>query len=157
LVYISGHDRANALGAMERAHELMPDNTDVLIDLASLVMVVHRDVPRARALLAAAGRHVLAETAYPFYRACEGLIALAEKRPAEAVASLEDAVRRAEPFLRGNPSVRYHIARLGGHLALAHAANGDHEAARREAARARPVLKANRDATMLAWLADAVG
>jgi tetratricopeptide (TPR) repeat protein len=157
LVYIAAHDRANAIVVLERAQELMPDNPDVLVDLAALVMVVRRDVPRARRLLAEAGRHVLADTTYPFYRACEGLIALAEKRPAEAVKCLEEAVRLVEPFLRGNPSVRYHIARLGGHLALAYAASGDHEAARREADRARPVLRANRDATMLAWLADAVG
>jgi hypothetical protein len=157
LVYISGHDRENALVAMERALELMPDNPDVLIDLAALVTVVRRDLPRAKQLLAEAGRHALADTTYPFYRAGHGLIAMAEKRPTEAVKCLEEAVRLVEPFLHGNPSVRYHIARLGGHLALAYAASGDHEAARREADRARPVLRANRDATMLQWLADAIG
>ena len=157
LVYISGHDRANALVAMERAVELMPDNPDVLIDLAALVTVVRRDLPRAKQLLAEAGRHALADTTYPFYQAGHGLIALAENRPAVAVKCLEEAVSLVEPFLSGNPSVRYHLARLGGHLALAYAASGDREAARHEADRVRPVLRANRDATMLARLEDAVG
>jgi hypothetical protein len=79
-----------------------------------------------------------------------------EHRPADAVELLERARKSLWPFTRGNPAVAVVIARIDAHLALAHAALGDHDAALKAYRRAEPVL-APHDALELAKCREVLG
>ena len=84
------------------------------------------------------------------------VLALKERRPADAVPLLERAARALWPFTGGNPGVGIVVARIRAHLALAHAANGDPEAAQRAYRQAERVLAAH-DAPELARCREVLG
>ena len=68
------------------------------------------------------------------------MLALKEKRSADAIALLESAEKGLKPFTGGNPAVWTIVARIQANLAMAHALAGDHEAAVRAYRKAEPIL-----------------
>jgi tetratricopeptide (TPR) repeat protein len=140
LIFQTARERERALDCQARAAELAPDNPVILIDYALGLLNVRGDTRKARERLAAARRHALSDVSTPLCEYAEGVLALKERRPADAVGLLESAARSLYPFTGGNPAVEIVVARIRAHLALAHAAAGDHEAARRAYRQAEPVL-----------------
>jgi hypothetical protein len=158
MIFAAAKEPDRVIAAMLRAHELAPNSgTVLLIDLANKLLTVRRDRQRAGELLADARRHALADTAMPWLVATEGLIDLAEGRTADAVVGLTEALRRIEPFLRGNPSVIVLGARIRAWLCLAHAAGGNTATARKLLRRAEPLLIAHQDHDLLRQCEQAVG
>jgi tetratricopeptide (TPR) repeat protein len=140
LIFQTAREREKALDCQARAAELAPDNPVVLIDHALGLLNVRGDTRKARERLAAARGHALSDVSTPLCEYAEGVLALKERRPADAIGLLESAARSLSPFTGGNPAIGIIIARIRAHLALAHAAVGDHEAARRDYRRAESVL-----------------
>jgi tetratricopeptide (TPR) repeat protein len=134
------HDDAKA--AMEKALELAPDNATLLVDMAETEAWRWHNPRRARELLARARAHALSDVLQPFAMRTEGLIRLEEGNAREARELLDDAFRRAERFRHASPLMGAVLDGMHAGLALACAAEGDLEAARRHYQRARPRLEA---------------
>ena len=156
LLYQTAREREKALECVGRAAELAPDNPVVQIDYALALLTVRNDVPKARERLAVARQHALSDVSTPLCEFAEGVLALKDRRPADAVGLLESAARGLSPFTGGNPAIGIIIAKIRANLALAHAADGDHEAARRAYRKAEPILAAH-DALELARCREVLG
>jgi tetratricopeptide (TPR) repeat protein len=156
-IYMAAREAEMVLAVLERACESAPAVSITQIDLANKLLVFRRDARRARQVLAQARRHAISDTAYPWLLATEGLLALQEQHPAEAVERLRESLRLLEPFLWGNPAAAPLVARIRGWLCLAHAAHGDTAAARRQLRRAAPLLVAHREDELLRDCEQAVG
>jgi tetratricopeptide (TPR) repeat protein len=156
ILYQTAREREAALGCLARAAELAPANALAQIGYALSLLTVRGDVRRARAHLAQARAHALSDIGTPLLGFGEGVLALKEGRPAEAIPLLEAAARSLWPFTRGAPEVAVIVAKIQANLALAYAAAGDHEAARRAYRKAEPVL-APHDALELARCREVLG
>jgi hypothetical protein len=120
------------------------------------LLTVRNDVAKARELLTGARQHALSDVSTPLCEYAEGVLALKDRRPAEAVPLLESAAVGLRPFTAGNPAIGLIIARIQANLALAHAAIGNHEAARRAYRKAAPILGPH-DALELARCREVLG
>jgi Flp pilus assembly protein TadD len=156
MLYQTAREREKALGCVARAAELAPNNAVAQIDHALALLTVRGDVRQARERLAQARQHALSDVSTPLLHFAEGVLAVRERRTADAVPLLESAARELSPFTGGNPAVAIIIAKIRANLALAYAANGDHEAARRAYRRAEPILAAH-DALELARCREVLG
>jgi tetratricopeptide (TPR) repeat protein len=112
LVYQAAREREKALDCVARAAELAPENPVALIDYALGLLTVRGDVARARELLARARQHALSDVSTPLCEFAEGVLALKDRRPAEAVPLLESAAAGLSPFTGGNPAIAANLARL---------------------------------------------
>ena len=157
VVSLAAQDSDGAVDCFARAHELAPETPIVLVDYATVLLKERRDTRRARPLLAEARRHAISDTTLPYLLAAEGMLALEEGRPADAVGPLTESLRKADPFLRGNPSIIVVGARIRAYLCLALAATGDTTAARRHLQRARPLLIAHQSRDLIDRCEQAVG
>lgn len=156
-IYMAAGDTEMVISVLERACEAGPAVTLPLIDLANKLLVYRRDARRARQMLAQARQHAISDTAYPWLLATEGLLALHEQHPTEAVERLRESLRLFEPFLRGNPAAVPLAARIRAWLCLAHAAHGDTATGRRHLRRAAPLLLAHHEDDLLRECEQAVG
>jgi tetratricopeptide (TPR) repeat protein len=156
LIYQTAREREKALDCVARAAELAPENPIALIDHALALLTVRSDVPTARDLLTRARQHALSDVSTPLCEFAEGVLALKDRRPTEAIPLLESAERGLRPFTGGNPAIGIIIARIRANLALAHAAVGDHAAARRAYHTAERVL-APHDSMELARCREVLG
>jgi tetratricopeptide (TPR) repeat protein len=156
LIYQTAREREKALECVARAAELAPDNPVALIDHALALLTVRNDVAKGRELLTRARQHALSDVSTPLCEYAEGVLAVKDRRPAEAIPLLESAAVGLQPFTAGNPAIGIIIARIQANLALAHAAVGDHEAARRAYRKAAPVL-APHDTLELARCREVLG
>ena len=156
ILYHTAREREKALECMARAAVLAPANGLVQLGYALNLLGVRGDVRPVRERLAQARAHALSDFSTPVLWFAEGALALKERRPADAVPLLESALRALLPFSRGNPELEVLIARVRGQLALAYAANGDHDAAVREYRKAEPLL-ARHDALELARCREVLG
>lgn len=141
-VYATAQRHGDAKAAMEKALELAPDNATLLVDMAETEVWRWRNPRRARELLARARAHALSDVLQPFAMRTEGLIRLEEGNPREARELLDDAFRRADRFRHASPLMGAMLDKMHAGLALACAAEGDLEAARRHYQLARPRLQA---------------
>lgn len=157
MVYAAAKEPEKVLSVIVRAHEFEPNGTAVRIDYANRLLILRRDVRGAREILAKLGHSAIADFAMPAKLATEGLLNLAEGRTADAVELLKEAVRRVEPFTRGNPSLLPVCARVRAWLCQALTANGDIPAARRQLKYAGPVLAANQEHDLLRQCEQAIG
>lgn len=156
-IYMAARETDQVLAVIERACEANPTSTLPLIDLANKLLVYRQDARRARQALAQARQHAIADTAHPWLLSTEGLLALEERHPADAVERLSEGLRQFRPFLHGNPSVAPLLARVRAWLCLAHAATGDTATARRYLSQAAPLLVAHREDELLKQCEQAVG
>jgi tetratricopeptide (TPR) repeat protein len=156
-IYMAARETDRVLAVLERACELNPAATLPVIDFANKLLVFRRDAKRARQVLAQAREHAIADTAYPWLLATEGLLSLHDRRPAEAVERLSEALRQFRPFMRGNPSVAPLLARIRAWLCLAHAEVGDTATARSLMRWAAALLVAHREDDLLRQCEQAVG
>lgn len=156
LLYQTSREREKALECLARAAELAPANAMAQIAHGLSLLNVRGDVRQARVRLAQARAHALSDVSTPLLWFAEGVLAFKEGRPAEAIPLLESTIRSLSPFTRGNPEVAVIIAKVRANLALAHAANGDHEAARRAYRQAEPIL-VRHDALELARCREVLG
>jgi len=156
LIYQTARERNKALDCVARAAELAPENPVALIDYALALLTVRNDVATARELLTRTRQHALSDVSTPLCEFAEGVLALKDRRPAEAIGLLDSAAAGLRPFTAGNPAIGIIIARIRANLALAHAADGDHEAARRAYRKAAPIL-APHDALELARCREVLG
>jgi len=157
IVYLDGRELQKGLDALAHAHELAPGMSLIAISYANRLLAVRRDKSRARELLGESRRHAVSDTGLPLLLHGEGLLALEEGRPHEAVERLTEAVRRQEPFLRMNPSILASGARMRANLCLALAATGDTAAARAQLRLAAPLLAAHREFDLLKRCEQAAG
>jgi tetratricopeptide (TPR) repeat protein len=156
LIYSTARERVKALDCVARAAELAPDNPVALIDHALALLTVRNDVVKARERLKQARQHALSDVSGPLCEYAEGVLALKDRRPGDAVELLERSVRGLRPFTGGNPAVGIVIAKIEANLALAYAANGDHDAALRAYRKAEPILTAH-DTLELAKCREVLG
>lgn len=156
-IYMAAREPQKMTSVLDRAHELAPSATLVQIDYANKLLVYCNDVRQARAVLAEARRHAIADSTIPWLNATEGLLALKERRPADAVELLTQAIRGMRPFFRGNPSILPLGSRIDAWLCLAHAELGDTINARRHLRRAMPLLAAHREDELLQKCEHAAG
>jgi tetratricopeptide (TPR) repeat protein len=156
-VYETAKRYDDAKAAMERALELAPDNATLLVDMAESEVWRRRNPRRARELLARARAHALSDVLQPFAMRTEGLIRLEEGNAREARELLEDAFRRAERFRHASPLMGAMLDKMHAAIALACAAEGDIEAARRHYQLARPRLEALRLVDVLERCEKAIG
>jgi tetratricopeptide (TPR) repeat protein len=145
LIYLAAGERERMLDVLRRAREAAPAASAITILLAHNLVVIRREVGEARRLLAEARRHVISDVLAPYAHSLEGVLALEEGRPEEAIAHLTTGLGLHRPFARTNPMLRPQEARMRARLALAHAAAGDRTAAREQFRRARPILVAHRE------------
>jgi tetratricopeptide (TPR) repeat protein len=156
-VYATAQRYLDAKAAMEKAVELAPDNATLLVDLADSEVWRWHNPRRARELLARARAHALSDVLQPFVMQTEGLIRLEEGNAREARELLEEAYRRAERFRHASPLMGAMLDKMLAALALACAAEGDLEAARRHYQLARPRLEALKHDDVLDRCAKAIG
>jgi hypothetical protein len=156
-VYSAARQFKMELEALARAHALAPKNVNVLIAYSDQLLYLHRDVRRARELLAEARRHAVSDYVLPHLLAAEAVADLEEGRAADAAAGLTQAIRQKLPFVRGNPMGVVDVARMRAYRSLAHAALGETAAARREFAWSRPLLAAHGMDDLLRRCKEAVG
>jgi tetratricopeptide (TPR) repeat protein len=157
LIYLAAGERDRMLDVLGRAHEAAPAASAVTILLAHNLVVIRRDVREARRLLAEARRHVTSDVLAPYVQSLEGVLALEEGRPEDAVAHLTTAVGLHRPFARANPILLAQEARMRARLALAHAAAGDPVAARDQFRRVRSILLAHREDELVRRCEEAIG
>jgi tetratricopeptide (TPR) repeat protein len=146
-VYEFARRRDEAIGELEQAVELAPDDATMLISLARHVLTHKRDARRARELLDDARGHALTEMTSSFADLVEGLVLLEEGRPRDAIPVLE-AVHRVFHARRRQPLgyLPLEHAMLG--LALGHASLGESDKALTLYAKVRPRLVALRSQTL---------
>ena len=146
-VYEFARRRDEAIGELEQAVELAPDNATLLISLARHVLTHNRDARCARELLVDARGHALSEMTSSFADLLEGLVLLEERRPRDAIPVLE-AVHRIFHARRRQPLgyLPEEHALLG--LALGHAALGESDKALTLYAKVRPRLVVLRSQTL---------
>jgi tetratricopeptide (TPR) repeat protein len=156
LIFMAARERDKAVSCLARAAELAPTNALTQVDFALALLTVRGDVRQSRERINQARQHALSDVSTPLCRFAEGVLALQEGRASEAVALLEAAAKGLSPFTGGNPAIGIIVARLRGHLALAYAALGDHDAARRAYRKAEPILRAH-DALELARCREVLG
>jgi tetratricopeptide (TPR) repeat protein len=140
----------------EKAVENAPNNVTVLIDLAMALLRYRRDTVRARELLERVRQHEISDMVLPFLIACEGVLALEEKKPEQARKLLEESLKLVEPYRRVTALMGAAIDRIYIYLALACAAVGDQSTADSYYRRAEPRLRAF-DATDLIERCRAAG
>jgi len=146
-----------ARDAMESALKLAPDNVTVLVDVAKSEVWRWRNPKRARELIERTRSHAVSDVVRLFVTQAEGLILLEEGRPREARPVLEQAYREATAFRHASPLMGSVLDRMHVPLAIACAAEGDTEEARRHARLARPRLLALKLDEELARCDAAVG
>jgi tetratricopeptide (TPR) repeat protein len=156
VLYSMGRDRGRGLECLARAADLAPANGLCQLNYALNLLTVRGDVRQARERIAQARAHALSDFSTPVLWFAEGVLALNERRPGDAVGLLEAALRALSPFTRGNPELEVLIARIRANLALALAAAGDPDAARSEYRKAEPLL-ARHDAPELARCREVLG
>jgi tetratricopeptide (TPR) repeat protein len=141
-VYTTARRYQDSKAAMEKALGLAPDNATLLLDLADTEVWRWRNPRRARELLARARAHALSDMLQPFAMKTEGLIRLEEGHPREAREFLERALCKVAAFRHASALMGAMIDKMHAVLALACAAEGDLESARRHYLVARPRLLA---------------
>lgn len=141
-VYATARRREDAAAAMEKALELAPENATVLIDVAKSEVWRRHNPRRARDLLARARSHAVSDALRPFATQVEGLIRLEEGHAREALTVLELAYKEMHAFRHASPLMGSILDQMHAPLAIACAASGDTEAARRHYRLARPRLLA---------------
>jgi tetratricopeptide (TPR) repeat protein len=156
MIFQAAREREKALDCVARSAELAPANPVSQIDYALALLTVRGDTTKARGRLTEARRHALSDVSTPLCWFAEGVLALKEGHPPEAVVLLEAAVKGLNPYTGGNPAVAVIVARIRAYLALAYAADGDHDAARRAYRKAEPLL-ARHDALELARCREVLG
>jgi tetratricopeptide (TPR) repeat protein len=157
LVYQAAGGREKVVQVQERAHEVAPTASGVIIIYAHNLAIIRGDFGGARRLLAGLRGHAVSDIAAPCLHSLEGELALKEGRPQEAVAHLTRGYTLIRRFARGNIVHLPQAARIRARLALALAAAGDTAAARRHFLRARPVLVAHRENDFVRQCEQAVG
>ncbi|HVW39485.1 MAG TPA: hypothetical protein VHB99_19340, partial [Pirellulales bacterium] len=155
--YRSANQRDMALAAQEKALECAPDDPIVRIDLAVAVLDEHRDVVRAKELLAHARKQPMSDLAAQFAQGAEGAIALEEGNVRLAIERLEAALRAKRALARSNGQSAAAADILAARLAVALAANGDLEAAQAHFRQAEPRLRAIQHDKLLARCQQALG
>jgi tetratricopeptide (TPR) repeat protein len=156
-VYSKGKRPEESKAAMEKALELAPDNATLLVDMADSEVWLRRNPRRARELLSRAREHALSDMLQPFVLKAEGLIRLEEGKPREARELLEQALQKASAFRHASALVGASIDKIHAALALAHAAEGDLDQARKHYRIARPRLLALKLDDIIARCEAAVG
>jgi tetratricopeptide (TPR) repeat protein len=141
-VYATAQHDDDSKNAMEKALELAPENATLLVDKAHSEVWLRRNPQRARELLARARAHALSDLVQPWVFRTEGLIRLEEGKPREARALLDHAFQLQNKFRHASPLVGAELDKMHAALALACAAEGDIESARRHYRLARPRLLA---------------
>jgi tetratricopeptide (TPR) repeat protein len=157
IIYLDARELEKGLSAVAQAHELAPQVPLIAVSYANRLLAVRREVGRARALVAEARRHAIADWTVPFFLNAEGVIALESGRADDAVRLLAEAVRQHDGFQRNNPSTLPQGARMRANLCLALAATGDTAGARAQLRRAAPLLAAHRELDLLKRCEQAVG
>ena len=156
LIFQTARERQKALECNARAAELAPTNPIAQIEYALGLLTVKGDTRQARERLTIARKHALSDVGVLFLLFAEGVLAIEERHANDAVPLLQAAAKGLRPFTGGNPAVGTIIARIQANLALAHAAAGDLEAARRAYRKAEPILAAH-DALELARCREVLG
>jgi tetratricopeptide (TPR) repeat protein len=141
-VYFIARNHVDGLAALERAVELSPENSTLLIDLAQYTLQYREDVRAARHLLDRARSHALSDILEPAALAIEGQIALAEKRPLEARELLRTALTSLWRFRYASPLVHSLLDRIRAYLSVACAECGEMDEAKKQFRKAEPRLRA---------------
>jgi tetratricopeptide (TPR) repeat protein len=156
-VYSTGKRPEESKAALEKALEFAPENVTLLVDKADSEVWLRRNPRLARELLARARAHAISDLIQPFVLMTEGLIRLEQGHAREARELLEQAFEKANAFRHGSPLMVAMLDKMHAALALACAAEGDIDAARRHYQLARPRLVALRLDDELARCEKAVG
>ena len=156
-VYSTGKRREESKAAMEKALEFAPDNVTLLVDKADSEVWLRHNPKLARELLTRARAHAISDRITPFVIKTEGLIRLEEGHAREARELLERAFEKASVFRHASPMMLMMLDKMHAALALACAAEGDVDTARRHYQLARPRLVALRLDDELARCDKAVG
>jgi tetratricopeptide (TPR) repeat protein len=156
-VYSTGKRPEESKAALEKALEFAPDNASLLVSKAEAEVWHRRNPKLARELLTRARAHAISELIQPHVLKTEGLIRLEEGHAREARELLEQAFEKANVFRHASPIMLSMLDKLHAALAVACAAEGDIDAARRHYQRARPRLVALRLDDELARCDEAVG
>lgn len=144
---------AEALAALE----LGPDVPVVLVDVAGFLTAPDRDPAHVLQLIARLRTHAHSEQIARVADVWAGAALVSLNRSAEALNLLTAGVDGLRPYVRNNP-VLGSIRDVGhAHLALAHAAAGDRDEARKHLALAEPRLEARGLDQLLARCDKAVG
>lgn len=141
-VYEYAGDFAAQLRCAEEAAAKQPDSADSWIDLASVRIRRFRDVVGANAALEKAEDKDLTEMARAFLLMTKGMIAVEDRRMAEAETHLREAAEVFGKF--GIALIQALEAELQAYLALALAAQGRGDEGRAGFSRVRPLLMAGR-------------
>jgi Flp pilus assembly protein TadD len=156
-VYLMAGQPERYVPCVEKAAELAPDNSTVLLDLAIGLLRFSRDPVRARQALEQAKQHAISDVSVPFLTMTEGMLALEEGKPSRARELLEEALTAAAPLGRVNALAAAIMDQMRVYLALAHAAEGDRETALRYFRQAEPRLRAVKATDLLDRSEQALG
>jgi tetratricopeptide (TPR) repeat protein len=156
-IHIAAHQYNEAIATTERARDLAPDNATILLDLARMEIWYRRDPHRARRYLAEAREHALSDMLQPFATFVEGMILLEENEPRAARPLLESAFKGASRFRHASPLMGYMLDQMHVGLALAFAAEGDMDEARKHYRLAKPRLVALKQTDELTRCEEAIG
>jgi len=136
----AARDRAQALACLEQSAKLAPDNATALLDLALALLYRRRDLARAADLLRRVRTHAISDIALHFLCAAEGMLALEQGKPHEALGLLEEAMAGQSTLTTaaaGPVRDRWHA-----YLCLAEAGVGNTDSARRHLDQATARLRA---------------
>jgi tetratricopeptide (TPR) repeat protein len=156
-VYSTGKRLEESKAAMEKALEFAPDNVTLLVDKADSEVWLRRNPKLARELLTRARAHAISDLIQPFVLKAEGLIRLEEGHAREGRELLEKALEKASVFRHASPMMLMMLDKMHAALAVACAAEGDIDTARRHYELARPRLVALKLDDQLARCDKAVG
>jgi hypothetical protein len=141
-IYGAARDLGEALKCREKALRLAPDNPTILIDVATSIVRLNRDVRRASNLLDRAKRYSLSDLAGPFLQTAEAIVTLESGDAEGASRELEATLRQCIRLVGGNPVGRVAIDRIHVYLAIAYAHSGNSKLARTHFRQAEPRMRA---------------
>ena len=144
-IYERAEDYAGQLKCMEEAAVKKPDSVEAWIDLAAVRIRHFQNVAGARSALEQIAGKELPELARAIVLHISGIVSVEERDYGAAVTQLREAETVLSKF--GNALIQSFLAELQGYLAMALAAQGRTDEARRRFEKMKPLLvaqKANR-------------
>ena len=146
----------DVIDAFRGALELAPENETIRLDYAIALLREDRDTAAARRLFDAINLEVLSDDLKLLLPYAQGLLALREDRPDDAIASFEESDQATAVYVGINPAIELLRDHAAAFHAIAAARTGNLAAARKLAIPARRRLIATEDNTLLAELNAAV-
>lgn len=154
ILHTAANNPQAQLDALEKAHELRPDDVGLLLDMAMNLVLRKKDPADARKRLQEAETHPIPENIRWAADQVRGLIALEEGRDAEARENLENALKHLAPLkIR---LCRFSERFCKAFLTIACARLGDGAAARRYFEAAETYLEARGEDGILARCREAL-